>query len=234
MRIPIHESVTPAQRSDPRFLRLHRECEAGFSSKESRHYKLLLGLHEVGHGYFARKSGATNIRYYGPCMTWDGPPYNCPAINRSSCGWIPNPNASVVAQMKAHIGGFIVRRELSDEPNEHISVEHDLQGAREWFDSNVGTGEEAFQKALEQAERDILEDLKDPNIVTEIWSEARRFVNDIFPPIPKTPKTKSIKLGRNSPCPCGSEKKYKRCCIDRINRIDRLVPDRLVPELVAT
>jgi len=23
------------------------------------------------------------------------------------------------------------------------------------------------------------------------------------------------KVGRNDPCPCGSGKKYKRCCIDR-------------------
>ena len=25
-------------------------------------------------------------------------------------------------------------------------------------------------------------------------------------------KTGSIKVGRNDPCPCGSGKKYKRCC----------------------
>lgn len=28
-------------------------------------------------------------------------------------------------------------------------------------------------------------------------------------------KYSSIKIGRNNPCPCGSEKKYKRCCIDK-------------------
>jgi len=28
------------------------------------------------------------------------------------------------------------------------------------------------------------------------------------PPIP----AKSLKVGRNQPCPCGSGKKYKKCC----------------------
>ena len=28
------------------------------------------------------------------------------------------------------------------------------------------------------------------------------------------------KVGRNSPCPCGSGKKYKRCCLDKEKKID--------------
>jgi uncharacterized protein YecA (UPF0149 family) len=27
------------------------------------------------------------------------------------------------------------------------------------------------------------------------------------------PVTKSMKIGRNLPCPCGSGKKYKKCCL---------------------
>ena len=30
----------------------------------------------------------------------------------------------------------------------------------------------------------------------------------------------NLKLGRNESCPCGSGKKFKRCCIDKINGID--------------
>lgn len=29
-----------------------------------------------------------------------------------------------------------------------------------------------------------------------------------------TSPTRSVRIGRNDPCPCGSGKKYKRCCID--------------------
>lgn len=28
-----------------------------------------------------------------------------------------------------------------------------------------------------------------------------------------TPKIKEYKIGRNDPCPCGSGKKYKNCCL---------------------
>jgi uncharacterized protein YecA (UPF0149 family) len=33
-----------------------------------------------------------------------------------------------------------------------------------------------------------------------------------FKKIPETPPATSNKVGRNSPCPCGSGKKYKQCC----------------------
>ncbi|SES62780.1 SEC-C motif-containing protein [Oceanobacillus limi] len=39
---------------------------------------------------------------------------------------------------------------------------------------------------------------------TELWTEEKQL----------TPKTKNLtkKIGRNDPCPCGSGKKYKKCC----------------------
>lgn len=30
-------------------------------------------------------------------------------------------------------------------------------------------------------------------------------------------------IGRNSPCPCGSGKKYKACCMEKPDRVGRLV-----------
>jgi len=36
-----------------------------------------------------------------------------------------------------------------------------------------------------------------------------------FPIVKKTDTTKRVKVGRNEPCPCGSGKKYKKCCIHR-------------------
>ena len=29
---------------------------------------------------------------------------------------------------------------------------------------------------------------------------------------PKEPHVRDVKIGRNDPCPCGSGKKYKKCC----------------------
>ena len=36
--------------------------------------------------------------------------------------------------------------------------------------------------------------------------------------IEKRPVKKGVKVGRNDPCPCGSGKKYKNCCLDKDNK----------------
>ena len=33
--------------------------------------------------------------------------------------------------------------------------------------------------------------------------------------VKKQPVVKKVKVGRNDPCPCGSGKKYKNCCMDK-------------------
>ena len=47
--------------------------------------------------------------------------------------------------------------------------------------------------------------------IDEEWEEEEEEIRD--PIIIKPPKlTPSGRVGRNAPCPCGSEKKYKNCC----------------------
>ena len=191
--IKISETVSEQQRQDPRFKKLLAESEAFFNdpSRCTDNFKLMLGLHEGGHAYFARRSGATNIQFYGPQMLWDSrPQYDCPAISRSATSWTPSSSAPVLDVLKANIGGYICRRELSAFPNDEIAIGMDLQGAREWFDCqqnqpvstfSIGAGDAAFKVALEDAERAILQDLEFPFVVQDIWSEARRFVKEIFP-----------------------------------------------------
>lgn len=41
------------------------------------------------------------------------------------------------------------------------------------------------------------------------------------------PVKKAKKVGRNDPCPCGSGKKYKKCCYDKDQREDSVAPIRL-------
>lgn len=36
-------------------------------------------------------------------------------------------------------------------------------------------------------------------------------------------RRKLVKVGRNDPCPCGSGKKYKRCCIEKYKNAYRVV-----------
>ena len=35
---------------------------------------------------------------------------------------------------------------------------------------------------------------------------------DEQPPLPRLEPVRSVKVGRNEPCPCGSGRKYKKCC----------------------
>lgn len=71
-----------------------------------------------------------------------------------------------------------------------------------------------IRKSLQTGEMDI-EDFRKQILTMELPSEAMRFdllkqLADIKPSAPQPEKQK--KVGRNDPCPCGSGKKYKRCC----------------------
>ena len=71
-----------------------------------------------------------------------------------------------------------------------------------------------IRKSLQTGEMDI-EDFRKQILTMEMPSEAIRFdllrqLADIKPSAPQPEKQK--KVGRNDPCPCGSGKKYKRCC----------------------
>jgi uncharacterized protein YecA (UPF0149 family) len=61
---------------------------------------------------------------------------------------------------------------------------------------------------------------------TRIWENNGHTPNEIYeryekPHLMPLPRGggKSRKVGRNDPCPCGSGKKYKKCCLgkDKIN-----------------
>jgi preprotein translocase subunit SecA len=56
-----------------------------------------------------------------------------------------------------------------------------------------------------------------PDYVLSTWSGYRedkedKHVDSIKPAIPQ--KAVSEKIGRNDLCPCGSGKKYKKCCMN--------------------
>jgi len=40
-------------------------------------------------------------------------------------------------------------------------------------------------------------------------------VRNLVEPAPQPPITRKEKVGRNDPCPCGSGRKYKRCCLNK-------------------
>jgi uncharacterized protein len=45
--------------------------------------------------------------------------------------------------------------------------------------------------------------------IDQFWKGRR---HGALPPTGQTVSGSTAKVGRNDPCPCGSGKKYKRCC----------------------
>jgi hypothetical protein len=91
-------------------------------------------------------------------------------------------------------------------------------------------GYEEFEEALDDGEEKCLERLKnnykrqsldDIHDSMSGWACFNQVKKDPVPiemPLPsKVPavKGKTKKIGRNAPCPCGSGKKYKKCCLNK-------------------
>jgi preprotein translocase subunit SecA len=60
---------------------------------------------------------------------------------------------------------------------------------------------------IQLAQPEHIEDLQQPKEQKLVFSGG-----DGAPPVKKPVKRETEKVGRNSPCPCGSGKKYKKCC----------------------
>ncbi len=75
-------------------------------------------------------------------------------------------------------------------------------------------GFELFDKMMQQIDHDITVMLAKSEINQNVERKSvtkKQITNDSDNTRARTPK-KSEKIGRNSPCPCGSGKKYKNCC----------------------
>jgi len=58
--------------------------------------------------------------------------------------------------------------------------------------------------------------LSENEIIKRIAKEERRFLKKMKIP-PTKQQLRRKRVGRNDPCPCGSGKKFKKCCLGSIN-----------------
>ena len=87
-------------------------------------------------------------------------------------------------------------------------TEYRIQGA-EMFDAMVGDiRENTVRRILSVVPRQKVERVQVANPLTEGFEGARTAPKKIV----LTAQRESTKVGRNDPCPCGSGKKYKKCC----------------------
>jgi hypothetical protein len=72
------------------------------------------------------------------------------------------------------------------------------------------------QKGLQVNPNDVISQLSKQIDIHSFYSERHRLIRNLYKNcIRKTlqlPTVMSISIGRNDPCPCGSGKKYKKCC----------------------
>jgi preprotein translocase subunit SecA len=61
---------------------------------------------------------------------------------------------------------------------------------------------------IQVAEPEVIEDLQSPKEQELVFSGS----GDSTPAKKQPVKRETRKVGRNDPCPCGSNKKYKKCC----------------------
>ena len=69
-----------------------------------------------------------------------------------------------------------------------------------------GDGEPGEELLTPEARSELIDAL--PFVMHGTWS----FWHDAAHPLLEVQRERAVKVGRNDPCPCGSGKKYKRCC----------------------
>jgi len=94
-----------------------------------------------------------------------------------------------------------------------IPKEEFLEGLRENWASAISKNsdtEEEVKKAYDRIKKSGYEGVFKSANITE--DDLRQVIESIKNDKPVTFRRTEPKVGRNSPCPCGSGKKYKKCC----------------------
>ncbi len=74
-------------------------------------------------------------------------------------------------------------------------------------------GYEMFQNMIDSIQDDVVRYIFRVNVVQPQQQQQRRVTENRYAEEgPKRPVRKEKKIRRNDPCPCGSGKKYKKCC----------------------
>jgi hypothetical protein len=104
------------------------------------------------------------------------------------------------------------------ELSEAIDKAYAAQLVDEWFMAPKHV-QQAFSQDREQAlaeyrqRHGLIEDTEAMLSTWHSFNPARDSFRSV-PEAPREPVVKGPKIGRNDPCPCGSGKKYKKCCLD--------------------
>jgi len=99
--------------------------------------------------------------------------------------------------------GVSLWQELSDEENEELDINTQ---AMKLFTSKAG-----WKKLDLMSDEEI--EMQHRSIESGVRHLYHYFLSRRTPKQPETVRDTAAKAGRNDPCPCGSGKKYKKCCL---------------------
>jgi len=69
-----------------------------------------------------------------------------------------------------------------------------------------------FQHMIEEIKQDVIRYLFKVQVVTQPTARSTATIRATSAPQPVTGDVETKSVGRNDPCPCGSGKKFKKCC----------------------
>ncbi|MDY0162696.1 YchJ family protein [Desulfobotulus sp.] len=142
-------------------------------------------------------------------------------------GKIPAPTAEALMRSRYTAYVRVAMDYILDTTHPDQREDYDAAGAKQWAESSQWHGLEilAQDKGMESDTEGAVE------FAAHFSQDGKRFVHheraifrkgedtrwyfyDGQPVTPVTIRRESPKVGRNEPCPCGSGKKYKKCCMD--------------------
>ncbi|MBT2971408.1 MAG: hypothetical protein B6D72_05225 [gamma proteobacterium symbiont of Ctena orbiculata] len=128
--------------------------------------------------------------------------------------------------MRARYSAFVTKKAefLHQSLHPEHRHDHDVEATRRWAEGAQWLGLEIVaveggEEADEEGSVEFIATYKDHGMVRPHHEKGRfrkqdgdwYFVDGELV-APKTEKRSQPKIGRNDPCPCGSGKKYKKCC----------------------
>ncbi|MEJ2692394.1 MAG: YchJ family protein [Candidatus Thiodiazotropha sp.] len=131
---------------------------------------------------------------------------------------------SAEALMRARYAAFVTKQVefLHQSLHPEYRQDHDMAATRRWADSAQWLGlqvVEARESGDTEAHVEFIATYKDSGIVKPHHEISRFsklngewFYVDGKLVVPRTATRDQPKVGRNEPCPCGSGKKFKKCC----------------------
>lgn len=128
--------------------------------------------------------------------------------------------AELGAETMLELERFILLRVVDSKWMDHLDAMDDLRqgiGLRAYGNNDplVAYKFEAynmFQEMIENIQEDVVKYIYRVNLVPAQEERPRQLVENRGEDEPRQPVRAPRQVGRNDPCPCGSGKKYKKCC----------------------